>query len=166
MKLTAADLMTSPVVTARADMRVRELLALLHAHRITGVPVVDGAGRLAGVISLTDLAGLTLDTRGSVGVTESDFHTSPAMDGLASADGLLQPEESVLDEPIADLVSRHAITASEQARIGEVADLMVSRGVHRVLVVRGPAVVGIVSVSDILRGLRDWDAGTPEGGRA
>lgn len=158
MNLTAADVMTSPVIVARQDMCVRELLALLHAHRITGVPVVDAHGRLAGVISLTDLAGLAPDTRDAVSAAESDFHTSPAMDGLASADGLLQPEEAVLDEPIADLVSRHAITAREQARLGEVADLMVSRSVHRVLIVRGDAIVGIVSVRDVLRGLRDWDA--------
>ncbi|MFH1566754.1 MAG: CBS domain-containing protein [Gemmatimonadota bacterium] len=157
MKLTARDVMTSPAITARRDLTVRELIQLLRRARITGVPVVDEADRLVGVISLTDLVALCGESREAVGAAESDFHTSPAMDSMASIDDLLQPPEEVLDDPIDQIMSTRAITAPEEASLGRLADLMITHTIHRVVVVRAEQVVGVVSVRDILRGLRDWD---------
>jgi CBS domain-containing protein len=77
------------------------------------------------------------------------------MDGLAEADGLLEPEDAVLDRPVQDFMSRQVITTSEQAPMGEIADLMVSHRVHRLIIVRDEKAAGIVSVMDILRALRD-----------
>jgi CBS domain-containing protein len=144
---------------------VRELLELLHGARITGAPVVDDDGRLVGVISLTDLAALCGDSRDAVREAESDFHSSPAMDSMASADELLRPAEETLDDPIGELMSKRAITATEEATLGELADLLITHRIHRVVVTREARAVGVVSVRDILRGLRDWERRTAGGGR-
>ena len=157
MKLTAADIMASPAVTARQDMTVRELIELLHQSRITGVPVVDEHEHLVGVISLTDLAALGVESREAVREADSDFHSSPAMDGMAAAEGLLRPEDETLDDAIGDLMSREAITAGREASLGELADILITHGIHRVIVVDGDRAVGIVSIRDILEGLRTWD---------
>jgi len=63
---TAADVMKRDLITVRAESPIREVLQLLMAHRISGLPVVDGAGRLAGVITEKDVMRLLAMERGSV----------------------------------------------------------------------------------------------------
>jgi predicted transcriptional regulator len=155
MELTAEAIMSHPVICAREGMTVRELIDLLQQKQISGLPVVDADDRLVGVISITDLISLGVDSRSDLSPVESDFHTSPAMDGLAAATAFLEPEDEILDSPIRNLMSRNIITTSEKSPLGELAGLMISHHIHRLIVVRGEKIVGIVSVRDILRALRD-----------
>ncbi len=53
--LTAADVMTSEVITADPSMTVTELARLLAEKRISGVPVVDYKGSLIGIVSQADI---------------------------------------------------------------------------------------------------------------
>ena len=156
MDLVAADIMSHPVIAARKEMTIRELIVLLEEKQISGVPVVDADDCLIGVISITDLLLLGAGTENASGFEESDFHSSPAMDEMGKTQSLLEPEEEFLDRPIPEIMSRTVITVSGQSHIGEVAARMVSNRIHRVIVVQGEKIVGIVSVTDILRALRDW----------
>jgi CBS domain-containing protein len=56
LALTAADLMSRDVETIRIDLSLRDAAALLARREVHGTPVVDGAGRCVGVLSVTDLA--------------------------------------------------------------------------------------------------------------
>jgi len=47
---TAAEVMTSPVITVAPDTSLLEALRLLLSHRIKRLPVVDAEGRLAGLV--------------------------------------------------------------------------------------------------------------------
>lgn len=47
--------MTPDPVTIQPETPVEDIARLLLAHRINGVPVVDGAGRLIGVVTAEDL---------------------------------------------------------------------------------------------------------------
>ena len=49
------DVMTTQVVTVRPQARVKEAIELLDDHQITAMPVVDGEGRLVGVVSEADV---------------------------------------------------------------------------------------------------------------
>lgn len=51
---TVESVMTKEVVTARADTPFKELVALMSEHRVSGLPVVDAAGKPAGVVSEAD----------------------------------------------------------------------------------------------------------------
>ncbi|MEO3863765.1 CBS domain-containing protein [Acrocarpospora sp. B8E8] len=53
--LTAADLMTSPAVTIRPDTSVVRAVRVMDEQRVKRLLVVDDEGRLAGVISRSDL---------------------------------------------------------------------------------------------------------------
>jgi arabinose-5-phosphate isomerase len=55
LALRAADVMTPNPVTAPADVLAVEALAILERRRITSILVVDGDGRLQGVVHLHDL---------------------------------------------------------------------------------------------------------------
>src|SRR5688500_20212458 len=54
--ITDADVMIPNVLMVQEDMTVGELASFLVESEISGAPVVDPAGRLVGVVSVTDLA--------------------------------------------------------------------------------------------------------------
>ena len=52
---TVRSVMTTPVIAVTADAPFKEIVQTLAKHRISAVPVVDAAGRVAGVVSEADL---------------------------------------------------------------------------------------------------------------
>jgi len=53
--LLAADLMTSPVVTVTPEASLAKAARRMHERHVKRLPVVDGGGRLVGIVSRTDL---------------------------------------------------------------------------------------------------------------
>jgi CBS domain-containing protein len=53
--VTAADLMTSPAVTVTAEDMVEHAASLMYDRKLKRLPVVDAAGKLAGIISRVDV---------------------------------------------------------------------------------------------------------------
>jgi CBS-domain-containing membrane protein len=49
--LTAAELMTTPAITTRADAAVADAARTMHDRRVKRLPVVTSDGRLVGVVS-------------------------------------------------------------------------------------------------------------------
>ena len=58
------DIMQTDVVTVTTDTTARHLARLLADEEISGVPVLDGNGGLAGVVSSTDLVRLAAEEAG------------------------------------------------------------------------------------------------------
>jgi CBS domain-containing protein len=54
-ELRVADLMTIDPITVQFDATIEQAEDLMRRNRVTGLPVVDEAGRLIGVISQTDI---------------------------------------------------------------------------------------------------------------
>ncbi len=52
---TAAEVMTKPAVTIHEDARVAEAARLMQSRKVKRLPVVDGNGRLRGIVTRTDL---------------------------------------------------------------------------------------------------------------
>ena len=62
-----SEIMTFPVVTISADKSLIEAIRLLLRFHISGMPVVDGEGRLTGVLSELDILNFAMS--GNAGVT-------------------------------------------------------------------------------------------------
>jgi CBS-domain-containing membrane protein len=62
MKTTkAADIMTTNVITAKKDMLLTDVIALLLRWHISALPVVDDEDKMIGIVSEIDLVNLTFD---------------------------------------------------------------------------------------------------------
>lgn len=61
--------MTAPVITVAPDASVGEVAETLRRHRISGVPVVDAAGTVLGLVSEYDLLAKPGNLAGDVMVT-------------------------------------------------------------------------------------------------
>ena len=51
----ARDIMATPAVTVREDASTLEILDVFSTNGINRVPVIDGSGRLAGIVSRADI---------------------------------------------------------------------------------------------------------------
>jgi len=64
--VTARDVMRTDLVTVRPEVPVRDAIALLMQHRISGLPVVDATQRLVGVVTEKDVLRLLYEEPGQV----------------------------------------------------------------------------------------------------
>ena len=154
-ELRARDIMTSDIVSVAETATVRELVALLQEHEISGVPVVNARGKITGVVSVSDVAASS-GGGGSIGpeVASPEFYVHGWEDKL-NPDDLRQlhiEDEGLL---VSDIMTPRVYTVKGDAPISEVARTMVDGHVHRLLVEEGGEPVGIVSTLDLLRLLAD-----------
>lgn len=103
----------------------------------TGVPVLDGEGRLVGVISQADMAAYLRESSRAA----SDFYSEPDWDPIPA-----RPAPSV-----GQLMSRVIVQVPEDMALDEIERHMLRRRVQRVLVVRDQEVRGVITAIDLLR---------------
>lgn len=151
-KITASDLLNPEVVTVREDLTVADLAAFLVEHEISGAPVVDDRGHPVGVVSLVDIAAANTDEEG-VG---PDFYGSGWDEGPDDELGEVElgEDEELL---VSDIMNPEIHAVAEDATVSEVASTLLAKHVHRLLVMRGDEIVGIISTSDLLGLLIDED---------
>jgi CBS domain-containing protein len=80
LRLTAAQLMSSPVVTTHPDATIPSAARLMTTHHVKRLPVVDADGKLVGLVSERDLLGVFLvpDDQIARQVREALAETLPA----------------------------------------------------------------------------------------
>jgi CBS-domain-containing membrane protein len=138
------DIMTSDVVTVRPSMTYRELAAMVRQHHVSGFPVVDDDGKVAGVVSETDLL---------AGAAEPLPDAHPGPRDWRHHRGLPPGQATA-----ADLMTHPAVTIGPDALVRDAARLMHSLRLQRLPVVdRHGRLVGVVSRSDVLSVFRRPD---------
>ena len=147
----ARDVMSAPVVTARAETPVKELAALLTTHRISGVPIVDDGGRVVGVVSESDF--LTKLRR-----AEKHEGIRGTFERLTDPEGERKSGARVASE----LMTSPAITADVGATVRDVVGLMTTQKVNRIPILDGTDLVGIVTRANVLRTFMRSDAEVTE----
>lgn len=153
LDLPVREVMQTDLVTVAASTPLSEVERALAEAGVGGVPVIDGAGRVVGVLSLRDLVDrYTEDPEARP--NPSGFYRIEADD--ADEDDLEAFEIAVEGEETAgDVMSAQVFWVPPSATLREVAREMVQHGVHR-LIVHDPEVgqtVGIVSTMDLLRAM-------------
>ena len=150
VQATARDVMNAEILTVTEKMTVHELAVFLTDHEISGAPVEDAEGRLVGVVSTTDLARTAFESGSSEEAEEHPFYRSWA-DASLDIDDLadLHIEEDGLQ--VRDIMTPTVFAVEADAPVAHVARSMLDGHLHRLLVIEGQKVVGIVSTSDLLR---------------
>jgi CBS domain-containing protein len=147
--------MTRKVITVKADASIRDAAHLMLQQHVSGLPVVDEAGRLIGIVSEGDF------------IRRSEIGTqTPRIRWL---DFLMGPGRSAVDfvhehgRKVSEIMTQDDLcTATEDMPLEEVVRLMGRRNVKRVPVVREDALVGIVTRSDLLRAVASLARDVPD----
>jgi CBS-domain-containing membrane protein len=141
--------MARTVWAVATDTDVETVAWLLTDRRISGTPVLDAAGRLAGVITKTDLVAWTggSDARPSRRVF---FRLSAGnVETCIAPDEVPPPRGPTVEE----LMSPFALTITPEASILDAARMLMAEDIHRLIVVDRGKVVGVVTPLDLLRAL-------------
>jgi len=141
--MNAADIMTIDVVTIAPETTVQRIVRVLLTRGISGVPVVNAAGKLLGMVSEGDLL-----RRAELGTQKRRGSWLAFFTGTATlADDYVRAH----GETAADIMTSGAITCTPATPLADIANLMEEHRIKRVPVVDGERLVGIVSRSNLLR---------------
>ena len=154
--LTAKDVMTRDVLSVPADWSIERLTEFLVENSISGAPVISEAGKLMGVVSLTDIAlQETLPTRElqSQGPHEYYLHGMErqyAREEIASFNITTEPTITVRN-----IMTPMVYRVDEDTTVQQAAETMIKNRIHRVFVTREEKVVGVLAALDMLKVIRD-----------
>ena len=172
--LRLRDIMTREVLTLGPESTVRDAIALLAAHHVSGAPVVSGE-KVIGIISSSDLLSFVAhapalasgDHPGANDPTDLDRWeggNAPVAFRklwLRGEDGLLS-ETAAPPGPVdfdahtvSHLMTRRVHSMASDAGVTWAADYMRRERIHRLLVMENDRLVGIVSLTDIVRAVAD-----------
>lgn len=146
--LLARDIMSRNVVVVRPDTTVQAIARLLLEKRIGGVPVVDD-GLLRGMVTDGDLI-----------LKVSGPHLPPHIELLGGVIYLENPHEmnehlrKAMGVTAQEIMSHPVVTVDPARPVRDVADLMIKKRIHRLPVVDGGRLVGIIARHDLISTLK------------
>lgn len=139
MNTTVAEVMTPQVVSVPETAGFREMVNLIESYRVSALPVVDGAGRVIGVVSEADL----MLKEDPPGVAER-----PRFGGRGNRIERAKAQARTAR----DLMTSPPIVVGPYASVRHAARLMHEKGVKRLPVVGDAGgLMGIISRSDVLK---------------
>jgi CBS domain-containing protein len=128
--MRVAELMTVGATSIAPDATIAEAVAVIADEHVSALPVVDHAGRFAGVLSTTDI-----------------------LQSAAEAADRTERERVFEETLVKDLMTARPATVPVTADIKEAAQQMLYLEIHRLFVVDDEKLVGVISQSDIVRGV-------------
>ncbi len=138
--------MTREVVSVGPETEVAEAARLLLERHINGVPVVDEAGQLVGILCQSDL--ISQQKRLSL---PSLFTTLDGFIPLTSLKKVEREIEKMAAATVGDLMTKKVRSVEPDTGVDEIATLMVNKNYHTIPVVDGGKLVGVVAKEDILK---------------
>jgi CBS-domain-containing membrane protein len=143
--MKAADVMVSNVITVGVDASIADVATILLSHHISGVPVVGHTGELVGIVSEGDLM-----RRPETGTIRQPSWWL----ALLSSDRAIATEYIKLhSRKVADVMTRHVISATPDTSLGEIAAMLERNRIKRVPILDAGKLVGIVTRANILQAL-------------
>jgi CBS domain-containing protein len=123
--LIARDVMQSDILTVTPETPVLDIHRMFVQEEIHGAPVVDDDGVVCGVVSTLDLLRIVRD----------EFEPSVGDDDLTARDAM----------------SRELVSVPSTATVAEIAKVMRSQRIHRVLVIDNKELLGVITTFDLLQ---------------
>lgn len=141
----AIHVMTRDVVAVTPHTTIEEAAKILLRMHISGLPVIDDAGNLVGIVSESDFLRRSEIGTGRRHAAWLSFFMGP---GRAAAEFIHERGRKV-----EDVMTRKVITVQEETSLADIVALMEKHGIKRVPVMRGKVTVGIVTRSNLLQAM-------------
>ncbi len=123
--------MTPNPVTVTPDTSVPDALRLMREKKVRRLPVLDGHGRLVGIVSDKDL-----------------LHASPSP---ATTLSVWEIPELLARLKVEKVMAREVITVSEETPLEEAARIMADHRIGGLPVLQGKILVGIITETDLFK---------------
>jgi len=155
------DVMTRSVIAVRANEPIVRAARLMLQNRISGLPVLDAAGELVGIVTEGDFL-----RRSELGTQR---RRPRWLEFIIGPGRLAQEYVSASGKKVEEIMTPDPATVTEDESLEDVVELMERRHIKRLPVTRSGQLVGIISRANLLHALaslaRD-DAAAPAAGDA
>jgi CBS domain-containing protein len=141
--MRAHQIMTRPVYSVLPEATIVEAANIMLQRHISGLPVVDAAGKLVGIVSEGDFI-----RRSEIGTQRKRSRWLKFLLGMGEAATDFVHEHG---RKISDVMTRDPLTITEDTPLEEIVTSMETNGVKRLPVMRGDKLVGIVSRANLLQ---------------
>jgi CBS domain-containing protein len=143
--MKAKDVMTRHVVSIDPDATVLQAARLMLKHHLSGLPVIDGAGKLVGVLSEGDF----LRRR----ETQTERRRSRWLEFLMGPGKIASEYTHTHGSKVSEVMTAEVQTVGENASLENIVELMERHRIKRVPVLRGGKMVGIVTRSNLMHAM-------------
>ena len=154
--MKAAEVMSLGVATVRPDAAVSEAARIMLQFGVSGLPVIDSAGHLVGIVTEGDFLRRT--------ETGTERKRSRWLEFLLGPGRMAEEYVRSHGRKVQEIMTPEVVTVSEDTPLQEVVDLMETRRIKRVPVVSkvdGHKVVGIISRANLVQALARLAEETP-----
>jgi CBS-domain-containing membrane protein len=148
--MQAKEVMSEGALSVPSDASVLQAAEMLVNTRVSAMPVVDEKGAMIGIVSLADVIA---STASSARDARLGSLRQLADDAAAAA-----AYKSAISRKVLDVMSKDVAAVAETDTLLEVAEVMQTRKVKRVPVVRDGAVIGVISRVDLVKALISFAA--------
>jgi len=143
------DVMTTEVITVSTGDSVETCAKLLQEHNISGLPVLDEAGRVAGMVTEGDMI-----RRASRVKAPGYLEILGGLIYLGSPKKFVEELQRAMSLEAGQLMSKNVFFISPEDTVEKAATLMVEKSISRLPVIDGQQkLIGIVSRRDIMSSL-------------
>ncbi|MCP3463385.1 CBS domain-containing protein [Bradyrhizobium sp. CCGUVB23] len=143
--MRAHHVMTKDVVAVTPHTTIEEAAKIMLRMHISGLPVIDDAGNLVGVVSESDFLRRSEIGTGRKHAAWLKFFMGP---GHAAAEFVHERGRKV-----EDVMTQRVVSVQEETSLSDLVDLMEKHDIKRVPVMRGKAPVGIVTRTNLLQAM-------------
>jgi CBS domain-containing protein len=141
--MRAHQIMTKNVISVTPQTLVEDAAKIMLRMHISGLPVLDNAGKLVGIVSESDFLRRSEIGTGRKRPAWLQFLIGP---GRAAADFVHERGRK-----IEDVMTENPITVGEETPLEDLVRLMEKNGIKRLPVMSGNRLIGIVTRSNLLQ---------------
>ena len=144
--MKARDIMTTKIVTVGPETPVKEVAALLVEHKISGIPVVDEAGSVMGMVSEGDVL------RKKIAPKTPDVLS--ILGAMVYYDGAKEYQEAfrkMAANTAQEIMTEPVIAVDVDDDFGKVGQVILDHHIKRVPVLDKGKLVGLISRSDLVK---------------
>jgi CBS domain-containing protein len=152
--MRAHQIMTRSVISVTPDATILEAANIMLQRHVSGLPVVDAAGKLVGIVSEGDFL-----RRSEIGTQKKRGRWLKFLLGAGSSAGNFVHENG---RKISEVMTRDAFTIDEETPLEEIVATMERHRVKRLPVMRGEKLVGIVSRANLLQAVASLGREIPD----
>jgi CBS domain-containing protein len=145
--MNTSEVMTRKIFSVSPGAPVVEAIRLMLDNHISGLPVIDEAGHLVGILTEGDLL-----RRAETG---TERHRPGWLEFLMGPGRLAGEYVRTRGRKVEEIMTREPVTVTPDTPLDEVVGLMERRRIKRVPVLDRDVPVGIVSRADLLRAVAD-----------
>ncbi len=140
--MLARQIMSHQVITVGVDVPVADAIRMMLAHHVSGLPVVDAAGKLVGIVSEGDFI-----RRAEIG---TERKRGRWLTFLAGTDRVAVDFARAHGHKVSQIMTADPVTIGEDTPLQRIVEIMEAHNVKRLPVMRGDEIVGMVTRSDFL----------------